>query len=111
VQEFDPVADKNQLTFEHCFPGYCSVIRAQIRRPSGARPSTSPTPTCGAWATPLNGLGAAAARRGRGRSRPISVPTPVLGRSAGGTERRPTLTTASLRTSRCTCTWSAQFRN
>jgi hypothetical protein len=38
---------------------------------------------------PAGGLGAAFAMRRRGRSRPILVPTLVLGRSAGGTDRRP----------------------
>ena len=35
--------------------------------------------------------------------------TPVLGRSPGGTKRRPKLTSASLRTCCCTCTCSAHL--
>ena len=38
---------------------------------------------------PAGGLGAAVARRRRGRSRPILTSTLVLGRSPGGTIRRP----------------------
>src|SRR5438093_10511218 len=41
---------------------------------------------------PADGRGAGYARRGRGRSRLVSAATPAAGRSAGGTERRPSPT-------------------
>ena len=39
---------------------------------------------------PADGRGAGYARRGRGRSRPFLTATRALGRSLGGTKRRPT---------------------
>ena len=96
-RKFDRLQGTFQAHFRtRVFPETPAALHAQFSRARTRAPARHRHRHVGCERPRRSASGPRRAMRRRGRSRPIPVPTSVLGRSAGGTERRPIRTTPNL---------------
>ena len=79
-----------RLISDSCCPGNGSVIKAQISATIRRAPQHMTNTNMWGVSDPAESARGRGSGTEAGSLTPLSVPTPVLGRSAGGTKRRPT---------------------